>query len=73
MTPARKAALQFFHDRGEVSVFDICMGEFRVFLKANMINGMVKDGQLIWINHESSAWTYSLTDAGRRALHEAGK
>jgi hypothetical protein len=61
MTPARKAALQWFHDRGVV---------FRYWTKKGaptpqMIRAMIRDGQLSW----DFLRGHSLTDRGRRALH----
>ena len=64
MTPARKAALQWFHDRGEVSGFVLAENP----PSATMMKRMMNDNQLI-----RRASLTSLTDAGRRALHEAGK
>lgn len=67
MTTGRKAALQWFHDRGEVNVFDTNSPS------AAMRKRMMQDGQLV--RREVSPWSvrYSLTDKGRRDLHDAGK
>lgn len=60
MTPARKAALQFFHDRGKVSVFTMSESP----LTATMLVRLLNAGQL-----EGVGGFYTLTDAGRRALN----
>lgn len=66
MTPARKYALQWFHDRGDVGWFKLADNP-----PSNlMMDRMIKDGHLLKINNGTmKAITYSLTDAGRRALH----
>jgi hypothetical protein len=66
MTPARRYALQWFHDRGEVTWFRFDENP----PSKQMRRKMVSDGQL----QESSQGNlrpiiYSLTDKGRRALH----
>lgn len=63
MTPARKAALQWFYDRGVVS--------WLASLRNNapskrLFHLMQRDGQLVLT---SEGWT--LTDKGRRDLHGA--
>jgi hypothetical protein len=65
MTPARKAALQWFHDRGEVKLRAGQEGQ----PSHAMIMAMRRDGHLQW--RDSSPWVvlFSLTDKGRRALH----
>ena len=63
MTPARKAALQWFHDRGEVERFDARSPSIE------MRRAMVRDGQLQWRQPGNPLW--SLTDKGRRDLHKA--
>jgi ribosomal protein S19E (S16A) len=65
MTPARKAALQWFYDRGAVpalQLYDAGSPSDRVFSQ------MQREGQ---IKHTAEGWT--LTDKGRRDLHEAGR
>lgn len=61
MTPARKAALQWLHDRGEVD--NIRNAPF----SGEMFQRMIKEGQVQWVN--SGKPIFSLTDKGRRALH----
>ena len=68
MTPARKAALQFFHDRGEVAWFKLADNP----PSETMQKRMIKDGQLE-TRGTFGVLRYTLTDAGRRALQEAGK
>lgn len=61
MTPARKAALQWFHDRGEVlDPWDKDGGP-----TTTMICRMLDEGQLTWRHGKG----HSLTDKGRRMLH----
>ena len=62
MTPARKRALQWFHDRGEVEAVS---DEGPTVL---MIIRMICDGHLQY-RKEGSRLFHTLTDAGRRALH----
>ena len=66
MTPQRKAALQWFHDRGEVGWFKLS----ETPPSETMINRMIRDGQLQRRrqSHSSIVLT-SLTDKGRRALN----
>ena len=67
MTPKRKQALQFFHDRGEVGWF--AKGDpSRAMLKAMMADGQLQKHN----NGEMRLITYSLTDKGRKDLHEVG-
>jgi hypothetical protein len=67
MTPERRRALQWFHDRGEV-------GWFRFDEKPpsdRMKKQMMRDGQLQ--TRKQGDWKpllYSLTDKGRQDLHE---
>lgn len=61
MTPARKRALQWFHDRGEVRG----LWDYDGAPSAVMVSKMRQDGQLIG----GPGRAYSLTDKGRRALH----
>lgn len=66
MTPACKRALQWFHDRGEVAWFR----RDEAPPSDAMRKLMMKDGQLQ--QRRQGDWKpilYSLTDAGRRALH----
>jgi hypothetical protein len=68
MTPKRKYALQWFHDRGEVGWF-VCAENPPSDL---MRKRMIKDGHLQ--KRSQGDWKptlFSLTDAGRQALHEA--
>ena len=70
MTPKRKAALQWFFDRGEVRWF--------VYAESPpsrpMLNRMLADGQLSCkIEGDFKPLVYALTDKGRRDLHEAGQ
>ena len=65
MTPARKAALQWFHDRGEVSSY---------YSSENapsdiMVARMQADGQLQHKIGKYRRKIFSLTDKGRRMLH----
>ena len=60
MTPARKAALQWFHDRGAVDMRTSYPDE----PTGTMLIYMIADGQL-----DGVAGFYTLTDAGRRALN----
>lgn len=67
MTPKRRDALQWFHDRGEVGWFAFAENP----PSETMIRKMLREGQL----QERSQGNlkpilYSLTDAGRQALHE---
>ena len=61
MTPERKRALQWFHDRGEVKhPWDQSGGpSYRIMML------MVQEGQVDW----TAKGGYSLTDKGRRMLH----
>lgn len=66
-TKARIAALQWFHDRGETS-----RGEGMPSF--TMIGRMFDDLQLKWRPHRKHVHgLYSLTDKGRKDLHEATK
>lgn len=66
MTPARKAALQWFYDRGEVDFFDKSAPSTAMRLR------LVADGLLQYRIGDRRV-AFSLTDKGRRDLHEAGK
>jgi hypothetical protein len=63
ITKARLAALQWFHERGEVTDLIACPVSQQML--ARMIR---KDGHLKqdW----NGGWVFRLTDAGRQALHE---
>lgn len=68
MTPKRKQALQWFYDRGEVGWFP-CDGSgpsraMRVRLEND---GLIQRHN----NGDMKVMTFTLTDAGRQALHEA--
>lgn len=66
MTPARKAALQWFHDRGEVEWFITAENPPSDI----MCKKMLADGQLQ--KRLQGGWKpvlWSLTDKGRRALN----
>jgi hypothetical protein len=63
MTPARKAALQWFHDRGEVRGYDLWKCDDAP--SGMMVKRMQDDGQLQRISGKG----FSLTDKGRRMLH----
>jgi len=60
VTPARKAALQWFHDLGEEGL--VLFGNPP---SDAMVNRMINDGQLEGVVGR----LYTLTDAGRRALN----
>ncbi len=64
-TKARIAALQWFHDRGEVS--SIREAPFG----SEMLFRMQREGQVQWRNTGNQIW--SITDKGRQDLHEATK
>ena len=61
MTPARKAALQWFHDRGEIKHPWDQPGSpsYRIIMI------MVQEAQIDW----TAKGGYALTDKGRRMLH----
>ena len=65
MTPARKAALQWFHDRGEVRTHR----DRRSMPSKTMIDRMVADGQLQRLTVSPWSGPYALTDKGRRMLN----
>ena len=65
-TKARIAALQWFHDRGDVDPpLHVLQPEW---LTERMLRSLIRKGQLGITN---SGW--SLTDKGRQDLHEATK
>ena len=66
MTPARKAALQWFHDRGEVEAVSDEGPTVPMMIR------MICDGQLQY-RKEGIRLFHTLTDAGRRALHGDAK
>ncbi|WP_420013943.1 hypothetical protein [Tateyamaria sp.] len=69
MTPKRKAALQWMHDQGEVS-----SREAVEHLSWTMILRMDSDDQMKSRKVDDRLYQlFSLTDKGRRDLHEAGK
>lgn len=61
MTPKRKAALQWFYDRGEVTSL-----RGTPFGNA-MLQTMIREGQVQWVNPGRPI--FSLTDKGRRMLN----
>ncbi len=61
MTPARRKALQWFHDRGEVR--DLWERTDRP--SPQIIRMMLGDRQLTWTERQG----HFLTDKGRRMLH----
>ena len=63
-TPARKRALQWFHDRGEVRVYWQPDAP-----SSAMITKMVNDGEVEAVSISPWATVHRLTDKGRRALH----
>ena len=67
MTPARKAALQWFHDQGEI----ICSDAWEIMpCKIHMVRRMLDDGQLSgYTKGRAHVWHYSVTYKGRRMLH----
>ncbi len=66
MTPARRKALQWFYDRGEVAWF-----RFDEYPPSQqMCRAMIASGQLQKTSQDNfGPIVYSLTDKGRRALH----
>lgn len=69
MTPKRRAALQWLHDRGEGAWFPSFSKRAPTF---QMLKRLIKDGLVEKRLTSSSAGMvyYRLTDAGRQALHE---
>ena len=61
VTSARKAALAWFHERGEVSSFRGAP------FGPEMLMRMEREGQVDWRQPGKPIW--SLTDKGRRMLH----
>lgn len=68
MTPARKAALQWFYDRGEVEVFETHPGHPTKL----MVIMMICDDQLKY-RKDGDKLIHSLTDKGRRLLNGDAK
>lgn len=67
MTPKRKKALQWFHDRGEVGWFRYDQNP----PSQRMIDAMIKSGHLQRRSQgDLKPMIYSLTDKGRQALHD---
>ena len=66
MTPKRKLALQWFHDRGEVACKE---AQDEMPMTISMVRLMLDAGQLD-AYMVRRVYHYSLTDAGRRALHD---
>lgn len=70
MTPERKRALQWFHDRGEVKWFAYADNPPSKIMRDKMI----KDGQLEGVSTgEWKPMAFRLTDKGRRMLHGDAK
>jgi hypothetical protein len=65
MTPARKAALQWFYDRGETRLSRHNVEQ----PSGQMILAMIREGQLEW--RVAGEPIYTLTNKGRHDLHEA--
>ena len=63
MTPARRKALQWFHDRGEVSDYELWYADDAP--SQRMIQQMTGDGQLQLVPFVGLV----VTDKGRRMLH----
>jgi hypothetical protein len=61
MTPKRKAALQWFHDKGEVQA----LWAHPDHPSRRLVYRMIDDGQLRWAAQRG----HFLTDKGRRMLH----
>lgn len=68
MTRKRIEALQWFHDRGEVTGAQFAAAFHPT---REMAWRMDRDGQLKAERHPEHYWIYSLTDKGRQDLHEA--
>lgn len=63
MTPARKKALQWLHDQGEVSALDV-----ENKLSEYMIRRLMAD-DLLDTYRAKKVYVSALTDKGRRMLH----
>lgn len=72
MTPARKAALQWFHDRGRVWSWQVARGVWAGALTDRLVTMMKRDGQ-IDVKILAKGARLFLTDKGRRDLREAGR
>ncbi len=71
MTPNRKVALQWFHDQGEIACLEAHNRDDAP--DTTFILRMLTDRQLQATEHgfgTSKEMRFSLTDAGRLALHE---
>lgn len=66
MTQKRKAALQWLHDAGEATPQELLAAIGR-----RMFTLMSDDLQMVAIRYRGGAYTWSLTDKGRRELHGA--
>jgi len=70
MTPARKAALEWFHEIGEANWRQVADGRACGPLTYRLSNLIAKDSHL----ELDDGWNkFSLTDKGRRDLHESGR
>lgn len=67
MTPKRKQALQWFHDQGEIACKK-AQAEMPITMR--MVALMLNDRHLV-AYRTCGKYHYSLTDAGRVALHES--
>ncbi len=72
MTPKRKAALQWFHDQGEI----LCSQahDSKDGPSTRLIRLMLDDMQLLAFQKgrgRNRVYWFTLTDMGRRELHEA--
>ena len=66
MTPARKAALQWFHDRGEVAWFRRDENPPSSVMRTRLLRDGLIDARR---QGDWKPMLWSLTDKGRRALH----
>jgi hypothetical protein len=66
MTPKRKQALQWFHDRGQVPCK---VAQDEMPMKIHMVRRMLEDQQLDAYTFKK-VYHYALTDEGRRALND---
>ena len=65
-TPARKAALQWFHDRGEVAWFRLDEKPPSSVMRTRLLRDGLIDARR---QGDWKPMLWSLTDKGRRALH----
>lgn len=70
MTPKRKKALQFFHDKGEVPLFVVDEKLIEGTPSQYMLDKMWDAGELCMYHGEDMEPMYALTDLGRQNLHE---